>query len=911
MFTQKLSKYQKKIKYIQIGSAGGGGGGGGGGDYDLPASGIMCRDYNNTPKDINVILKQITFNNFYHKVNIICSKRNTRINDSIAYMISHYNTRNPLLLSHILITCTEIDGTKKDIIKQHINEKLIEYFGYVAPGGGGGGGGGGDPNNLLTPNTKIKSRNIGHLLMSLYKNSNIYSKDEIEIILRFMRDKITEVIKRAQSDSNQEYVSRLIEFTETFFVTEPVVAGQGGGSYNLRNYILGGADRQIDPEEEARAALGLVGDDGQVDPAQVAEAVAAAEQARARNAAENARIAAARAAREAENTRVTTALTNAVTEHAAAEAKSVEDKKTKEKEATDKGLGLSESTKTLFSESAILKSIVDTKKAAGAAKPGGGGGGQGGGFLGLFGGPEAAPPPTNNLTPRSVNSLVKIMQGEKIIRKNQSLQQNKLQVIPSCPSCYEDNIIGFIHPCCIYCRVAADNRTTKDPQWVEHWWNKDINKPTANDIAINDLPHGERYYCLDCMHNTIEGVQADKDTYLKYGGFASPIPPCKFIWSVESAIEYNLLPQTIMRIRSLLAFENVARPIIGDISSFVGDKRANYRKFSSLSNFAPRIQKLLNTYFGTGGGGGGGGFDPNAFWGGAAGAGRCLMCDSIMEGNQCKNCNQTFKNNKDTFDFIMAKVRNFIIDNIINLRCPRCYTVFFDYSGCNSLTCSNDTCKCGFCAVCLKDCGNDAHAHIRESPPCGGDPAGPAGPHFNYFDSFRFIKGSIMRRYIKIIELLNNIFKDNIDYKIHMLWKLVTDKKLPTNLAGVIINPIIILNLIILTQTPKPVISIHTDKLSQLFNTYYIQESVQLDAEKTKEMNTADNTQAYLDKKKENNAYYLANTPIRCPHCNLFHSNGQEGYKRMIVEINELQLPGYGQFPKDVPHGGGGGGGGP
>ena len=113
-----------------------------------------------------------------------------------------------------------------------------------------------------------------------------------------------------------------------------------------------------------------------------------------------------------------------------------------------------------------------------------------------------------------------------------------------------------MHPCCIYCRVEADNRTTKDSQWVEQWWNTAKNKPTANDIAIRDFPHGERYLCLDCMDSSIAGTITDKDTYSKYGGCTSPIPPCKFIWSVESAIEYNLLPQTIMRIRSLLAFEN-------------------------------------------------------------------------------------------------------------------------------------------------------------------------------------------------------------------------------------------------------------------------------------------------------------------------------------------------------------------
>lgn len=44
----------------------------------------------------------------------------------------------------------------------------------------------------------------------------------------------------------------------------------------------------------------------------------------------------------------------------------------------------------------------------------------------------------------------------------------------------------------------------------------------------------------------------------------------------------------------------------------------------------------------------------------------------------------------------------------VNMRCPRCLAVFDDYDGCNALSC-----RCGakFCAICLKDCGADAHPH--------------------------------------------------------------------------------------------------------------------------------------------------------------------------------------------------------
>ena len=63
------------------------------------------------------------------------------------------------------------------------------------------------------------------------------------------------------------------------------------------------------------------------------------------------------------------------------------------------------------------------------------------------------------------------------------------------------------------------------------------------------------------------------------------------------------------------------------------------------------------------------------------------------------------------------RLRLDIIENILTLRCPRCKCAFIDYSGCAALTCS--FCNAGFCALCLKDCGGDAHAHV---PGCDLNP---------------------------------------------------------------------------------------------------------------------------------------------------------------------------------------------
>jgi hypothetical protein len=50
---------------------------------------------------------------------------------------------------------------------------------------------------------------------------------------------------------------------------------------------------------------------------------------------------------------------------------------------------------------------------------------------------------------------------------------------------------------------------------------------------------------------------------------------------------------------------------------------------------------------------------------------------------------------------------------LLNMKCPRCDVVFADYDGCNALSCRVTSCGAAFCAVCLQDCGQDAHEHVR------------------------------------------------------------------------------------------------------------------------------------------------------------------------------------------------------
>ena len=60
----------------------------------------------------------------------------------------------------------------------------------------------------------------------------------------------------------------------------------------------------------------------------------------------------------------------------------------------------------------------------------------------------------------------------------------------------------------------------------------------------------------------------------------------------------------------------------------------------------------------------------------------------------------------------LTRHRTYIIEEILNLRCPSCRTVFIDYTGCDALTCSS--CGIAFCALCLVACGADAHPHLAK-----------------------------------------------------------------------------------------------------------------------------------------------------------------------------------------------------
>lgn len=85
----------------------------------------------------------------------------------------------------------------------------------------------------------------------------------------------------------------------------------------------------------------------------------------------------------------------------------------------------------------------------------------------------------------------------------------------------------------------------------------------------------------------------------------------------------------------------------------------------------------------------------------------------------------------------VRELRTLVVDRDLTLRCPRCAAAFIDYAGCNALTCG--MCGAGFCALCLADCGGDAHTHYY-------------GAHGqNIFDKVRFERESAERRLVKLV----------------------------------------------------------------------------------------------------------------------------------------------------------------
>ncbi len=102
---------------------------------------------------------------------------------------------------------------------------------------------------------------------------------------------------------------------------------------------------------------------------------------------------------------------------------------------------------------------------------------------------------------------------------------------------------------------------------------------------------------------------------------------------------------------------------------------------------------------------------------------------------------------KSALEQVLHGIRIHIEEEIMTIRCPKCRQPFVDYTGCAALTCSS--CQCHFCALCLKDCGANAHPHVKK---CKLNPLNPKG-YFVKVSAFTKIhakrKRGILRDYWK------------------------------------------------------------------------------------------------------------------------------------------------------------------
>lgn len=88
--------------------------------------------------------------------------------------------------------------------------------------------------------------------------------------------------------------------------------------------------------------------------------------------------------------------------------------------------------------------------------------------------------------------------------------------------------------------------------------------------------------------------------------------------------------------------------------------------------------------------------------------------------NKCKaehlEMKEFIEKKKQRSNTLEGKVEDTVhdIEELLNLKCPRCHQAFIDYSGCNHLTCSR--CKCIFCSLCLGMQISGKWEHAKDCP---------------------------------------------------------------------------------------------------------------------------------------------------------------------------------------------------
>lgn len=131
----------------------------------------------------------------------------------------------------------------------------------------------------------------------------------------------------------------------------------------------------------------------------------------------------------------------------------------------------------------------------------------------------------------------------------------------------------------------------------------------------------------------------------------------------------------------------------------------------------------------------------------------CISCSNeFNEPIQEHYYNLSCKQAKDNADInLIIKKHVLAITDLLTLKCPRCKTPFFDFDGCCALTCCNESCRAGFCALCQEDCGDDAHSHVRTCR---------LGKSSYFLSEECIIKAQNQRKCERINEYISNEIKD-------------------------------------------------------------------------------------------------------------------------------------------------------
>jgi uncharacterized C2H2 Zn-finger protein len=106
---------------------------------------------------------------------------------------------------------------------------------------------------------------------------------------------------------------------------------------------------------------------------------------------------------------------------------------------------------------------------------------------------------------------------------------------------------------------------------------------------------------------------------------------------------------------------------------------------------------------------------------------------------------------RDVYDKAIQQTFN-IIAEVVLMKCPRCMTPFVTTMAATHSGAANWIVEQHFCAVCLKDCGTDAHAHASQA-------------HGNSFDKKPFEESRVRREQAIIDHAFFQLSKELFEFK--------------------------------------------------------------------------------------------------------------------------------------------------